>query len=303
MELFSSDKRYDFLSLRYYAYVVSLALVALSFYVWFDRGESKYGLDYMGGHEFVVRITGEAGSEKVRDALDKEGLKDATVQSFELGSDEYSIRLGSQEESGVVKQQVQGGLRKAFGEKAEILKADFIGPTVGKELRRQALIAAIVAMIGMLIYIAYRFEMSFAVGAVVAIMHDVIVATGVYLLCGHYLNMTTLAAALTIAGYSVNDTIVIYDRIREEVLKRPDEKLEDVINYSLSVTLNRTVITSLLTWFSALGLYLFGGGAVSDLSLFFLAGIIAGSFSTIYVASPVALAWADWSSRREAKAA
>ncbi|NLF25083.1 MAG: protein translocase subunit SecF [Deltaproteobacteria bacterium] len=309
MDIFPHNKTYDFMGKRWLAYLISLFTIVASFYLWFSKGEDKYGLDFTGGHEIVVRVEGGPGSEALREALSQIGLDDVTVQSFELGSNEYSIRFGENEEddmhvnaadqTAAVRESVREALLKKFPNRVEILSADFVGPTVGKELRRQATWAALLSLVAMLCYIGYRFEMAFGVGALVAGFHDVVVAIGIYLLCGHSINMSALAGALTIVGYSVNDTIVVYDRIREEIVLQKGKSLEEIINYSVSVTLNRTIITNLLTFFSAVALYFFCSGAVEDMSLLFMAGVITGTFSTIYVASPVSLAWADF---REARA-
>ncbi len=215
------------------------------------------------------------------------------VQSFELGSNEFSLRLGGAEDPKAVKEKVSTALKASYQDKFEILKTDFVGPTVGKELRRKALIACLIGLVGILLYVGFRFEASFAVGAVVALFHDVIIAMGIVLAAGHEVSMGTLAVALTIVGYSVNDTIIIFDRIREEILKRKDFELIPLFNEAISCTLSRTIITSILTLFSALALYLLGGGPIEDISLFLVVGIVVGTYSSIFIASPLVLAW-EW---------
>ena len=175
----------------------------------------------------------------------------------------------------------------------EILKIDYVGPTAGEELRTQALIAIIISVIGILIYISVRFEFAFALGAIVALFHDIVIGLGIYLLLGDTISVTTLAAALTLLGYSVNDTIVIFDRIREKLITAKSYVLENVINEALTEMLSRTIITSILTLFSAVALLIFGGGEIRDLSLFLVVGIVIGCYSTVFIASPVALWWAD----------
>ncbi|MCO6430525.1 MAG: protein translocase subunit SecF [Deltaproteobacteria bacterium] len=300
MELFSPDLRIDFLSKAKYAFVFSLLMLAASVYFWVSSGTSKYGIDFLGGHEFIVRFEGDVKVDAIRSALDGGGVQNSVVQAFE-GSNEFSIRLGGGE--GTVKEvsdKVSGTLKQSFGEKVEILKSDYVGPAVGAELRNQAAVALMVGLIGILAYIAFRFEMAYAIGAVVALFHDVIVAIGIYLAAGYTVTMGTVAAALTIIGYSVNDTIVIFDRVREERRRRKGTGLAEILNESVSVTLSRTIITSLLTLFSALALLLIGGGSISDLSLFLVAGVITGSYSTIYIASPAALAWERYKKREAA---
>ncbi|MCB0335368.1 MAG: protein translocase subunit SecF, partial [Bdellovibrionales bacterium] len=215
-------------------------------------------------------------------------------QAFEEDKNDYAIRIaGSAEDSKSVVEAIGKALEKGFPSGYEVMKTDFVGPTIGAELKKKAITALVVGLLGILGYITYRFEFAFALGAVIALFHDVIVCIGVYLLCGLTLNMATLAAALTIVGYSVNDTIIIFDRMREEMYKRKNFVLRDLMNYSINATLSRTIITSLLTLFSALALLIFGGGAIRDLSLFLVVGVITGTYSTIFIASPIALMWEE----------
>lgn len=302
-ELLRNDSNFDFFSKRWFAYVFSLILVGGSIALWIQKGNGKYGVDYKGGHELVVKIEGVIDSEKIRVALRSSGIENAVVQSFEAASGEYSIRLGGSDDESVdnaklVRESVDAALKKGFEGKYSILKTDYVGPTVGAELRRKGLIALSLGLVGILLYVSLRFEFAFALGVVVALFHDVIVAAGIYLLGGFEITVGTLAAALTIVGYSANDTIVIFDRVREEIFKRKDFNLEKLMNECINATLSRTIITSLLTLFSALALYVLGGGAIADLSLFLLAGIVAGSYSTIFIASPIVLAWENFRTRK-----
>ena len=271
-------------------------------YDWFSMGNDKYGTDFRGGTEIVIALQRDDGSSgAVREVIENAGIKDATVQSFELGSKEYSIRV---RDSVNVKDSIVDALKKAFGDSVTVLKDEVVGPTIGEELREKAIFAIVLALIVMLMYITVRFEFAFAVGAVVALFHDVIIATGLYLILGYPLNGATLAAALTIVGYSVNDTIVIYDRVREEIFARDHFDLRELMNECLNAMLSRTIITSLLTFFSVLALLVLGGGALEDLSVFLTIGLISGVYSTIYIASPVALKIEQWrEARRVARTA
>ena len=285
---------FDFLGKAPIAYLISTCMIVASLYVFFEKGDTKYGVDFTGGHELVVKVGGAANSDSIRMALAKGGYENAVVQSFEVGSQQYSIRLeGAAGEADALKAKMSSILKESFPDQAtEILKNDFVGPAVGEELKTKALLAIGIALLGMLAFISYRFELAFAVGAVVALLHDVIVCTGVYLVTGHTLSMGALAAALTITGYSVNDTIVIFDRIREEITKQKKSySLVALMNHCVNMMLSRTIITHVLTLFSAIALYVFGGGAIADLSLFLLVGVITGSYSTIYIACPVVLAF------------
>ena len=291
MELVSSTTKFDFLGKAPLAIVFSILTVAGSIYMWVSLGSTKYGVDFVGGHELVAHLE-NATSESVRAALEKTDLPEVSVQSFELQSSDFAIRMGGEaSETEKVRQTVESALKAAFGDKAEIRKTDFVGPTIGHELRQRAIIATALGLLAIMIYVAFRFEFAFALGAVVALFHDVIVSMGLFLVTGHSLGMSSLAAALTIIGYSVNDTIVIFDRVREELLRQKKYNIVELFNYCINLTLSRTIITHLLTLFSALALYLIGGSSIADLSLFLVAGIVAGTYSTIYIASPVAIAW------------
>ena len=293
---------FDFIGKAKYAIPFSILLIALSFYVWFEKGNDKYGVDYMGGTEIVVKLAETGNSQTIRDALNTAGMTSATVQAFENGSHDFSIRLGGSEKD--VKKHVETALRAQFSDKFSIEKTDIVGPTIGKELRSKAILAVIFGLLGIMVYVGFRFEFAFALGAVGALLHDVIVCTGIYLLCGREINASTLAAALTIIGYSVNDTIVVFDRVREEILKSKKFDLPEVVNHCINATLSRTIITHLLTFFSAVALLVYGGGAIFDLSLFMTLGIISGTYSTMYIASPIVIYWDKWAQARiEAKRA
>jgi len=284
---------FDFLGKRHIAITLSLILVALSVFVWIQKGSSKYGIDFLGGHEVVIDIPGVVDTEKLAQLLEAKGLAGASVQAFEKDSADYSIRvvLAENKTSKEVISTIEQVVKENFKDKSTILKTDSVGAVIGSEIRTKAIWAIALGIIGILIYIAFRFEFAYGVGAVVAVFHDVIISTGAYLLAGHQINGASLAAALTILGYSVNDTIVVFDRAREELRKNPRADLKTVLNDASNFCLSRTIITSGLTLFAALALFIFGGGAIQDLSLFLVVGIIVGSYSTIFIASPVVLWW------------
>lgn len=299
MEILSEKIKFDFLGKAKFAFVFSALIIGASLYIWFQQGDAKYGVDYKGGHEIVAFVGKDVKSSQIRKALELNGIKAAVVQEFESGSGEFSVRLPGEFTAAKEFNEKVTTAVKSISSEAKLLSTNFIGPTIGAELRRNALIALVVGLIGILGYITYRFEFAFALGAVVALFHDVILCLGVYLLCGKSLNMGTLAAALTIVGYSVNDTIIVFDRIREEMIQRKDFVFEELVNFSINATLSRTVITSLLTLFSAIALLVFGGGAIQELALFLVVGVIAGTYSTIFIASPIALAWEKMATKNQ----
>lgn len=290
-ELLSSKISIDFLGKSALCAVLSVALVTASLFVWFNTGDAKYGTDFSGGHELLLKFTGNIEPEQVRVALSEGGEPDARVQNFQGESQEISIRLQSSETTEILRQKIDKALSLKFADQYQVLKSDFVGPTVGAELREKALIAVALSILSILIYVAFRFEFAVGVGTVVALAHDVIISTGIYLISGHTISMATLAAALTIVGYSVNDTVVVFDRVREERSKRPSADIGQIVNESLCFTLSRTVITHVLTLFSALALFIFGSGEIKDLSLYLVAGIVLGAYSTIFVVAPIAVLW------------
>ena len=300
MELLPSNLKIDFLAKAKYAYMLSLGLICMAVYLWVSLGDTKFGTDYRGGAELTVKISAPANVEEISAALEAGQVSDPFVQAFEFESSEYLVRVA--DSAGAV-ERITAALKAKYDSSFEILKTDVVGPTIGEELRRKAMWAMAASLIAILIYVSVRFEFAFAVGAVVAIFHDVIVALGIYLLCGHTITAGTLAAALTIVGYSVNDTIVIFDRVREELFKKENERasLGELVNRSVNLMLSRTIVTSLLTLFSAVALLVVGGGTLSDMSLFLVAGIIVGSYSTIYIAAPVAIAVENFRAARIAK--
>jgi preprotein translocase subunit SecF len=290
-ELIKSTVAIDFMNKRALCALVSLCAFVASLYLFIDKGDSKYGTDFSGGHEFLVSFTGDYNSDAVRKGLETQGLADVRVQQFQGAHNEYSIRLSEVGDVAVIRGRVESALTGAFAGAARIEKTDYVGPTVGAELRRSALLAVVLATVGMLIYIAVRFEFAVGLGTIVALIHDVTIATGIYLLSGHVIGMATLAGALTIVGYSVNDTVVIFDRVREERKRRRSYSMREVVNEALNFTLSRTVITHVLTLFSALALYIVGTGEIKDLSLYLVAGIVLGAYSTIFVVSPIVVWW------------
>lgn len=290
-ELISTQVNIDFMSKRWICALFSLAVFAFSVYTFVQLGDTKYGTDFSGGHEFLVSFSGAQDSEAIRKGLEAQGLTELRVQAFQGEANEYSVRLGEAGDVQAVRAKVEGALKAAFGEAARIDKSDYVGPTVGAELRKSALLAVAVGILGMLLYIAIRFEFAVGFGTIVALVHDVVIATGIYLISGHVISIATLAGALTIVGYSVNDTVVIFDRVREERKKRKSYKMVDVVNEALNFTLSRTVITHVLTLFSALALYIIGTGEIKDLSLYLVAGIVLGAYSTVFVVCPIVVWW------------
>jgi len=309
IKLIPSDTNFDFIGKWKIAATISVLLTVFAVYVWISRGEQKFGTDFKGGYDYLVEVDATASASSLRSALDSGGVVDATVQRFSSSAgfsadrSQYAIRFGAV--AGVttseeIKEKVVTLLKAASPGKFELLQTNFVGPTIGAELRWNALAATILGCICLLIYISFRFEFAFGLGAVIAVFHDVIIATGIYLAFGHTINMGAVAAALTILGYSVNDTIVIFDRVREELRnpKHKDLDLASLFNLCINQMLSRTIITTGLTLFSVIALLIFGGGSIADLTFFLLVGMLCGVFSTIFVASPIVLAYEGFRRRK-----
>ncbi|GAB6045488.1 protein translocase subunit SecF [Caminibacter profundus] len=289
MEFFSSNKIYDFMGKRKIFISISLFLIVLSIFSIFAKG-FNWGIDFKGGIEIQVRFEKAVNIAEVRKLINKK-FDGANITTF--GSDkEILIRLNVDKVSGNVQKSIGEEVKaliKPLG-KVEIRRVDIVGAKVGNELKEKGLKALIFAIIGILIYVSFRFEWRFAVASVLALMHDTIISLGAVSAFHIEVNLDVLAAILTLMGYSLNDTIVVFDRIREEVKTSKIKDLATLINIAISKTLSRTVLTSLTTFFVVLTLFLFGGEIIKPFSFTLLVGIIVGTYSSIFIASPL-LIW------------
>ncbi len=286
------ERKFDFIGKRHIAYLVSfLLLIAGSwFYGVFVKGP-KFGIDFTGGVLVQVKIKDKNVNTETLRQLFKGKVDGVTVQNIET-ADEFLIKAPVKGDPNEIVDTVTEVVKKTFNGKAEIRRVEMIGPTVGKELREKGIMALIYALIGILIYVAWRFEPIFAFGAILALVHDTLATTGIFMAVGREFSLPVIAALLTVIGYSINDTIVVYDRIREnmKVLLR-SKPFEEIVNESINQTLSRTVITSMTTFFVVLCLYLFGGGVINDFAFVLLVGIIVGTYSSIFIASAVVVDW------------
>lgn len=286
----------NFLGLAKPAFAISWLIIILGCgYGLFGRGSKMLGTEFAGGDELQLRFSQRVDVEKVRAEITKLAVGEPRIQYQTEGAGdsrkEY-LSIVSTKDTGL---KVEDALKKAFPEsKFERVRLDSIGATVGAEIQKSAIISSLLALFGILVYVAFRYEFIFAVGAVVAIAHDVLMTLGIYCLTGllgegRQFNATFVAALLTIIGFSINDTIVIFDRIREDLKLGVPGSFKDLINRALNQTLSRTIITSGTVLVSTLALYLFGGGAINDFAFTFLVGIITGTYSSIYIASALVL--------------
>lgn len=293
-----SKPNYDFLKLKAPAFALSSILIVLALGTALIRGNDIFSIDFSGGTALVYRVQGETtpGIAEIRSLLESEGLTDAEPgYKYAAGTEGKLLEIvlpGSTDQNNAAIEVLNEKLRQSF-EKAEINYAQTtsVGELIGERFRNKALLAALGAAIAIIIYISFRFEFAYAIGSVAALIHDVIVATGIYLLCGRQLSLPVVAALLTIMGYSLNDTIVLFDRIREDLSLLKDKSYKEIINLSINQTLSRTLLTSITTLLVVIILFLFGGGAINDFALVMLVGIIVGTYSSIFVASTIVATW------------
>ncbi|EEU6921405.1 protein translocase subunit SecF [Campylobacter jejuni] len=288
MQFFSEKKIYDFMRMRFAAISLSFILFFGSIYLLWNRG-LQYGIDFSGGTLVQLKYENAAPITQIREILENQGtFQNLSVTEFG-SNEEVTIRfLGSNDNvSNDIGEHIST-LLKDTG-KFEVRRADVVGPKVGDELRNKGLMAIAVSLIAILIYIALRFEWRFALAAIISEIHDVVITLGAISLFKIDVNLDTLAAVLTVLGYSLNDTIIIFDRIREGIKTSKKTEFAPIINESVSATLSRTVLTSGLTLATVVILYFFGGEMIQGFSLALIVGIIAGTLSSIFVASPTLL--------------
>lgn len=290
MQIMKEGTHFNFMGKRKIAAVLSILLVLASLVSLFKQG-LNLGIDFTGGTIIELAYKDEAKLDQIRTTLKEGGFNDAAVQNFGSIRDVLIyMPVIATKNMAELSNEVVAVLQKDSEEAIDIRRVEFVGPQVGEELTEDGGLAMLYALIGILIYVAFRFEYRFAIGSVVALIHDVIITLGVFSFFQLEFDLTVLAAILAVIGYSLNDTIVVFDRIRETFLrKRKDEPLE-VVNNALNDTLSRTLMTSGTTLLVVFSLYLFGGTVIHDFAIALLLGIIIGTYSSIYIASTVVLA-------------
>ena len=292
LQLIKPDTKIDFVGKRKYALLASGLLCLLGLVVLVRPGP-RYGIDFAGGTLLQVRFQQQVEIGQVRAALGELG-PEVSVQEFGTTRGEYLLRVPqSATEPGKVGEQIRRALEQRFGGASsfEILRTETVGPRVGAELRRKAFLAVLFATLMMGVYIAVRFEVRFGIGAAVALLHDVIVTTAVLILFGYDFDLTIVAALLTIVGFSVNDTVIVSDRIRENMRKSRRQHLGTIINQSINETLSRTVLTTGTGLLVIVALYFLGGDVIHGFAFALLVGFTVGTYSSIFIASPVVLAF------------
>jgi preprotein translocase subunit SecF len=268
------------------------------------------GVDFKGGTQVQAQFTRTPDINSIRRAMDAAGVKDATIQTIKAVDDpsgnEVLISLPEQHDESSLDQgrkQIIDALQANYANPFIVQNVQVVGPTVGKQLEKQALLATLYSMLGMLVYLWFRFQLIYGVAAVVACFHDTLITVGAFALTNQEISLTVIAAILTLVGYSMNDTIVVFDRIRENLRLSRRESLPDVVNRSINQTLSRTVLTSGLTFLTVLSLYIFGGQVLRGFSFALVVGILIGTYSSIAVAAPMLVAWQEWRARQGKEAA
>jgi preprotein translocase subunit SecF len=297
------DTNIDFMKYRKAWVIVSLALIAVAIFSVFVHGQLNIGVDFAGGTQMTVQFQQRPDVERLREVIAGAGIPEPQIQSYG-GQEENQVLIktrlieGSAEGS---RERVETALRQANMGEFNILSVESVGPQIGRELRRQGFWAVALSLLGMLAYIWFRFELRFGIGAIMACVHDILVTLGLFALFDFEFNLTTVAAFLTVVGYSVNDTVVIFDRIRENMRKTRREPLVDVMNKSINQTLSRTILTGGSTLLVLACLLYWGGEAIRGFAFVIFIGIIVGTYSSIYIAPPFTLLWERYFGNRGSK--
>ena len=295
------DSNYDFIGKRRWAYLLSAAFIVVGLASMTLKGGLRYGIDFSGGTLIQVRFAETPAIDRIRKTLEQIRLGESVIQEFG-DPHEFILRLPLADlPPEEVTRRVQDALGRDGGlGKFEIRRVEFVGPQVGRDLQVQALYAVGVGLLGILIYVAFRFDLKGGVASIIAIIHDVLVSMGAMSLTDRELSLPVLAAFLTIIGYSVNDTIVAYDRIRENRGKgvKKGVPFAEQINIAINQTLSRTVLTAATTFMATAVLLFFGGKVLEDFAFALTVGVVTGTYSTIYIAGALIVDWTNWAEAR-----
>jgi len=305
MELIRPNINIDFVGRKTIAVMFSAALIVIGLVSLLIKGGPNYGIDFAGGTLVQVKFTQTTKAVEIKEALQGLELGSLVVQQFGEDADEFLIRAqNTSAELEGLSQVIATALEAKYGTgTVEVRRAEMVGPQVGKDLREKGVMAILYAMIGILVYVTWRFEFRFAVGAIVALIHDVLITLGAFSIFNQEIDLPVIAAFLAIIGYSLNDTIIVYDRIRENMGKHAKDGLVRVINRSINETLSRTILTSGTTLLVVVALFMFGGGVIHTFAFALLVGILIGTYSSIFVASPLLIFWEERKGGKGAKVA
>jgi len=286
LQLFPQTK-IDFIAKRRICYVISAVVIISGLFVFWQRGAKNFGVDFSGGTVIQYEFAKDVKIDALRAAVSEVGIADASIQQFRDKPREVVIKTQQDRST-----DMEAKFREKFSDnKFEVMKVETVGPAVGKALKKNAVWALLLGLLAIMIYVAVRFNLKFGIAGVIGLFHDVFIAIGALALAGRQFDLTIVAALLTIAGYSINDTVVIYDRIRENLRFAKKSSLTDVINLSVNQTLSRTILTNFTALSVVVVLFLFGGDVLNDFSFCLLVGFVSGVYSTVYISSPLLIAW------------
>ena len=291
MEIIKPNVNFDFVGKMNIAFIASIVMIIVSILSIILHGGLNFGIDFAGGTLVQIKFNSETPTEKIRSAFKPIGLEGSTIQ--QMGPQEFVVRTAeSSSDTKGLSGKIEDALTTALGKGTfDIRRVEVVGPKIGRDLTNKAIWALVFAWLGMLVYIAFRFEFRYAVGGILALVHDTVITVGALSLLDKEFTLTIVAALLTIIGYSINDTIVIYDRIRENVRKNPRQPLRELINVSVNQTLSRTFLTSLTVLMVVIILFFFGGEVIHDFAFAMIVGVVVGSYSTIFIASQFVILW------------
>jgi preprotein translocase subunit SecF len=294
MEIIRPGINIDLIGKMKIAAAASLLLVIISILSLILHGGPNLGIDFAGGTLVQIKFSQETSADRIRDSLKTIDLGNSVIQRFGY-RDNNEFLIKTEKSSSALKglsNKIEEALNSSYNNgDFEIRRVEVVGPKVGKDLREKGMLAMLYAVIGILIYVTWRFELRYAVGAVIALLHDVLITVGIFSLLGKEFTLPIIAALLTIIGYSLNDTIVVFDRIRENIKGIRKQPLKDIVNSSINQVMSRTVLTSFTTLLVVLALFIFGGAVIHDFAFALLIGILIGTYSSIFIASPTILVW------------
>ena len=294
MQLFKDETRFDFMGQITAAMIISGIVILIGLGSIVFSGGLKYGIDFAGGTLVQLQFKNPPDIEVIRDGLKTIGLGESTIQEFGSKKDILIRVERSEEKLEAVGAMVKRSLSQQFNSDDIIVeRVEMVGPKVGRDLREKALLSILYAIIGIVIYISWRFEFQYAIAAIIALIHDVLVTMGAFSILDKEFTLVIVAAFLTIIGYSLNDTIVVFDRIRENLRRKGKLSLTEIINSSINQTLSRTLLTSGTTLLVVLALFFFGGAIIHDFSFALLVGVFVGTYSSIFIASVFLVYWAS----------
>jgi preprotein translocase subunit SecF len=285
LHLIPDDVNVPFLKFRKIFYIVSLVMVLASVGMFFTKG-LNFGIDFRGGILVEIKTNGPADINALRDNLGSLGLGDVSIQEFGE-PDDVLIQLQRQDGDEKAQMAALATVTKALGDDVTIRRSELVGPKVGSELKEAGFYSVVISLFLIMVYIWVRFEWQFAVASVAALLHDVVITVGFFVITGVQFDLATLAAVLTVAGYSINDTVVVFDRIREYLRKFRKMEIPDLLDLSINSTLSRTTMTSFTTLLALIALFVFGGEAIRGFTMALIFGIVIGTYSSICVASPL----------------